>query len=264
MKYLWAALLGLVLSACSSDSVYSGPFNRAAPLPAYPGATDVSYTEDGDDTRVTFFVTASLEDVYGFFHGELTGSGWQRTDLEAEPSETEADYAQGARVLEFELEVALDGVFELEVDLGGDNAAYDEDNGGDDNSDDSDDDNGDGSGDDGSGDDGGDGNPGGDDSGDGSDDDSDDSGDDNPDGGDDGSGDDSSGDDGGGDDNGDDSGGSSGDDGGGSGDDGGDNSGPGGGGGSDDGGGSDEDDGDDSDDSDGSGDMIGTTTRALS
>ena len=231
MKYLWAALLGLVLSACSSDSVYSGPFNRAAPLPAYPGATDVSYTEDGDDTRVTFFVTASLEDVYSFFHGELTGSGWQRTDLEAEPSETEADYAQGAQVLEFELE--LDGVFELEVDLGGDNAAYDEDNGsGDDN------DNDDGSGDDGSGDDGGDDNSGGDDSGDGSDDGSDDSGDDNPDGSDDGSGDDSSGDDGGRDD----SGGSSGDD----------------------GGGSDEDDGDDSDDGDGSGDMIGTTTRTLS
>ena len=201
MKYFWAGLLGLVLSACSSDPVYSGPFNRAAPLPAYPGATDVSYAENGDDTRVTFFVNASLEDVYAFFHGELTGSGWQRTDLEAEPSEIEADYAQGAQVLEFELEVALDGVFELEVDLGGDNAEYDEDNGSGDEDDDSDDDssggdNGDdGSGDGGGGDDNGGDDNGGDDNGgddnggdntnDGGSDDSDDNGGDNPDDGDD-------------------------------------------------------------------------------
>ena len=61
MKYLWAALLGLVLSACSSDSVYSGPFNRAAPLPAYPGATDVSYTEDGDRSASWLQVTGGDE-----------------------------------------------------------------------------------------------------------------------------------------------------------------------------------------------------------
>jgi hypothetical protein len=78
----------------------------------------------------------------------LTAQGWRQTDIEVEDDDIEADYVRDGRTLEFELEQEGGG-FELEIDIGGDNAGYDEDNGvgddddsdgGDDGDDDGDDD----------------------------------------------------------------------------------------------------------------------------
>lgn len=143
MKYLLPFLLTFALGACDVGAAPSTPetpptpetpgapdgtvINQTAGLSAYPGAAGNGLvTEDGLDTRTTFSADASLQEVYSYFDGQLTSGGWQRTNLEQDDDEIEADYSREGRTLELELEQD-DGGFELEVDIDGDNAGYDED-----------------------------------------------------------------------------------------------------------------------------------------
>jgi len=150
MKHLWTILLVLSLSACGAgaapgtdDDSDDGPdggsrgaiINQTAGVAGYPGATDVQVSEDGLDTRVRFATDATLEEVYTYFDGELSAQGWQRTGLETDDDEIEADYAREGRELELELEREDDGGFEVEIDIDRDNAAYNEDDDDDDGDD---------------------------------------------------------------------------------------------------------------------------------
>ncbi len=146
MKYTALPLLTVIaLSACATTATPNTPgnpddtaINQTAGLSAYPGAVGGETVPEGLDSRTGFDTDASLEEVYGYFDGELVAGGWRRTNNETEDDEIEAKYVREGRELEFELE-RDDGRYELEIDIGGDNTGYDEDNGaGDDDNDDDD------------------------------------------------------------------------------------------------------------------------------
>lgn len=155
MNYRWLSLLAIVtLTACGVGATPNSPttdeadgaadtvINPTAGLNAYPGASNNEVIPDGVDSRTRFSSDASMQVVYSYFDGQLTAQGWVQTSTEAEDDEVEAEYTCEGRELELE-----DGSFELEIDIDGDNASYDEDNGA------GDDDSGDDEGDDGTGDD---------------------------------------------------------------------------------------------------------------
>ncbi|ADI14227.1 hypothetical protein [Truepera radiovictrix] len=96
--------------------------NETVGLTMFPGASEVEIAEDGLDTTVRFSAEASLEEVYAFFHDELTALGWERTDLETSDDEIEATYRREGRELEFELE-RDNGRYVLELDVDRDNPA---------------------------------------------------------------------------------------------------------------------------------------------
>lgn len=149
MKYTALPLLTVIaLSACATTAAPNTPgnpdgaddvvINQTAGLSAYPGAGGSETVPEGLDSRTSFNTDASLEEVYGYFNGELVDQGWQQTSIETEDDEIEAEYVRDGRELEFELE-RDDGRYELEIDVDGDNTGYDEDNGAGDDDDDSDD-----------------------------------------------------------------------------------------------------------------------------
>lgn len=151
MNYSVLALLAvLTLSACGTSAAPAVPgddtddggaaINQTAGLGEFPGADSSEVIPDGDDSRTLFDTDAPLSEVYAYFDGELVAQGWQRTELETDDDEIEAEYVRAGRELEFELEREDSGRYELEIDIDGDNDSYDQDNGPGDDDDDSSDD----------------------------------------------------------------------------------------------------------------------------
>ncbi len=86
-------------------------------LRAFPGSRVLEASFDGRDSETRFEASASLVDVYRYFHGQLVAMGWQRVALEIESDEIEAAYVRGGLELELELELEGPGRFELEIDV---------------------------------------------------------------------------------------------------------------------------------------------------
>ena len=143
MKIIWLPILSIVaLTACEVGASPSTPagtvINPTAGLDTFPGSSNTDVIPDGDDTRTYFEADAPIDTVYEHFHSELGAQGWQRTELERDDDEIEAEYTREGRELEFELE-RDDGRYELEIDIDGDNASYDQDDQNDDQDDNQDD-----------------------------------------------------------------------------------------------------------------------------
>ncbi len=141
MKYILLPLAAaLTLTACAVDAGPSLPggeapgaalVNQTAGLSAYPGASSSEVIPDGLDTRTTFAADATLDEVFTHFDDELAAQSWQRTGLERDDDEIDAEYLREGRELELELE-RDDGGFEIEIDIDGDNSFYDQDDNNDD------------------------------------------------------------------------------------------------------------------------------------
>lgn len=86
-------------------------------LPAYPGSSIVSLDDDDDETEARFESTASLEEIYVFFHDFLTQEGWERDDHETEGNEIEAEYERDDEEFEFELEREGTNRYKLEIEF---------------------------------------------------------------------------------------------------------------------------------------------------
>lgn len=123
-------LLVLLLSACAvtveSAGVGVNPVNVAGSetinhrlgLQGYPGAVVVRQEQEDDESLTTFETGASLDDVYGYFHSQLTRRGWQRHGFEQKPNKVEADYRRRGEQLEFELQRhGRSGRYSLELKL---------------------------------------------------------------------------------------------------------------------------------------------------
>ena len=146
MKTIWLSLVSVAaLTACEVGATPSTPggeastvINPTAGLDTYPGSSNTDVIPDGDDTRTYFETDVPITTVYEHFHTQLGTQGWQRTNLENDDDEVEADYVREGRELELELEREANR-YELEIDIDRNNGSYDLDDNDDDGNDSDDD-----------------------------------------------------------------------------------------------------------------------------
>lgn len=131
-------LMVLLVSACAPGVVVETPaltttsvvlspqsprplLNQRLGLAAYPGSVVLKFENRKDGSSEASFESRDpIERVYGFFHGDLIGQGWNRTVLEAKSAATklQANYIRNGVRFKLSLDQeGRSGRYRLEVEF---------------------------------------------------------------------------------------------------------------------------------------------------